>query len=486
MATNPSAPTIAAIYDRVSEDKRGESRSVVQQQEANREAATTNGWTVGEVYGDTASASRFATKERPGYERLLVDLAAGRFGVLVVWESSRGGRELEQWASLLNACRRHGVRVHVTSHRRTYDMASARDWRTLAEDGVDSAYESEKTSQRVRRDQAHAAAEGRPHGKIPYGYQREYDPRSGALLRQVVREDQAAVLREAARRILGGETPNAVVRNFNARAIPTAEGKGVWIRSAIVCMLSKPSIAGLRQYRGQIAGPAAWPAIVEEADWFALQAKINDPARKVGTGVRIPREDSIRHLCSGIVNCFECGGPMWAYSDNGRRAYRCSLGACTGCPADGLDAALRAIVVARLSRPDAAAAFRQTDDGDVREAAAEVARLNAQLDGFVNEAVEGRLTPTTLARIEAKLLPLIADAEARARVAGTPPVLRKLLGAADVAERWDALPLTARREVLRALGEWRMQRAGRRGPHKFDPKRVVPPWIEADVASESR
>jgi hypothetical protein len=75
--------------------------------------------------------------------------------VVVLWESSRGGRELEEWAAFLNACRRTGTGIYITTHGRLYDMANGRDWRSLAEDGVDSAYESEKTSVRIRR---HVAA----------------------------------------------------------------------------------------------------------------------------------------------------------------------------------------------------------------------------------------------------------------------------------------------------------------------------------------
>ena len=39
------------------------------------------------------SASRFATRERKDWARLLADLAAGRFGVLMLWEASRGDRD---------------------------------------------------------------------------------------------------------------------------------------------------------------------------------------------------------------------------------------------------------------------------------------------------------------------------------------------------------------------------------------------------------
>ena len=63
-------------------------------------------------------------------------------------------------------------------------MANGRDWRNLAEDGVDSGYESEKTSIRVRRTVAAKMQAGEPFGHCPYGYEREYHPRTRELIAQ--------------------------------------------------------------------------------------------------------------------------------------------------------------------------------------------------------------------------------------------------------------------------------------------------------------
>lgn len=139
----------AAIYDRVSRDRRGDSRSVGEQEAENRAACDAQRWLLApdDVYTDNdRSASRFATKSRPDWQRLAGDLEAGRYDVLVLWEPSRGSRELVVWAALLDVCRERGVLIHVTSHRRTYDPREPRDWRTLAEDAWTPA-----TSPRRRR-----------------------------------------------------------------------------------------------------------------------------------------------------------------------------------------------------------------------------------------------------------------------------------------------------------------------------------------------
>ena len=132
----------AGVYERVSNAKDKRARSVAEQNAENRTACADQGWAIAATFQDpNRGASRFTARAREAYEQLLAAIGAGQIDVLVLWESSRGGRELQAWAGLLNACRQHRVRIYVTSHGRLYDMASGRDWRTLAEDGVDSAFE---------------------------------------------------------------------------------------------------------------------------------------------------------------------------------------------------------------------------------------------------------------------------------------------------------------------------------------------------------
>jgi site-specific DNA recombinase len=72
-------------------------------------------------------------------------------GVLWLWESSRGDRKLSSWAAMLETCREHKVGIYVVTHRRLYDMVNGREWKTLAEDRVDSQAESDKTSEWTRQ-----------------------------------------------------------------------------------------------------------------------------------------------------------------------------------------------------------------------------------------------------------------------------------------------------------------------------------------------
>src|SRR5260221_11448191 len=128
--TQDSKP-LAREYLRVSQDRSGRARSVEEQHNDNLAAAERHGFSLnGEAYSDVSvSASRYSTKVRGGFARLLADLEAGRFGadVLVLWESSRGSRQVSEWAALVERLERAGVKVCVTTHGRIYDFANARD-----------------------------------------------------------------------------------------------------------------------------------------------------------------------------------------------------------------------------------------------------------------------------------------------------------------------------------------------------------------------
>src|SRR5262249_19147180 len=158
------------------------------------------------------------------WPKLLADLGAGQLDVLVLWESSRGDRTPQSWMALLSRCQERGVRIRVTSHERTYDMRIARDWKALAEDGIDSAYESEKTSVRLRRAVAAGAAAGRPHGKVIYGYERVYDPTTRELVEQREHPTRGPIAREIITRAAKGEAIGAIVKDLNSRGVPSPGG----------------------------------------------------------------------------------------------------------------------------------------------------------------------------------------------------------------------------------------------------------------------
>src|SRR6266481_6306087 len=99
-------------------------KSINDQKADNRRVCEAGGWSVVAELDDPSSASRYATKVRQNWVRLLELLPD--VDMVVLWEPSRGDRSLTSWAGFLDACRTHKVRIHAVSHQTTYDPANPR------------------------------------------------------------------------------------------------------------------------------------------------------------------------------------------------------------------------------------------------------------------------------------------------------------------------------------------------------------------------
>src|SRR4051794_9451389 len=122
-------PLRAAIYCRVSKDQR-EGRSVEEQETECRRWIESAGWKLTSVYSDNdRSASRYARKARPDWQRLTDDLEAGRIDVVVAWEVSRTTRDRLVWAALVETCIDHDVKLCIDG--RLHDVSDPDDAFTL-------------------------------------------------------------------------------------------------------------------------------------------------------------------------------------------------------------------------------------------------------------------------------------------------------------------------------------------------------------------
>ena len=477
---NPAGPA-CLIYGRQS---LGHDASITEQLDLGRKRAATEGWPVHAVYDDPVSASRHTRKARKDWPLLLADIDAGRAGVLWLWESSRGDRKLSTWATLLDNCRVHGVRIWVETHGRLYDMANPRDWRTLAEDGIDSEYESAKTAQRTTRSAASRAAAGKPVGKAPYGYTRRYelDPAGKRkLVGQVPHPAEAPVVREIIAAVAARESLRAITARLNERDAPTRTGarwsttqvRGVALNLAYI---GKRVHAPGRRGSRSVPGPDAavydgnWPPLVDDETFYAARAVLLDPARTV------TRPGKAKHLLSMIARCAECGGPLsvtYRLRAGKRPAYACRDRNCLAIDKLDLDDHVTGHVLAYLARPrvwERLVKAGPSDDAGLVTARSELAAVEADLENYRQMARARKITPASFAAIEPGIVDDLEAARARVRELEAPAPLRWLDGADgpdDLAARWEDAPLPARRDAIRALARVTVGRstvAGHRVP----------------------
>jgi site-specific DNA recombinase len=174
-----------------------------------------------------------------------------------------------------------------------------------------------------------------------------------------------------------------------------------------------------------------------------------DPARKTtrpGRGI---------HLLSQIVACDVCGAPLsTTYRYGNGREYQCRAGSHVRVIADDLDQYATAAIFAYLSRDDVLADLRRSmagqDDQEINEVRGRLAEARAELNELRAAVSAGKLSVGSLVAAEPGILTRIDDLEARERELSTPPALAGLVGD-DIRERWDGMPMSAKREVARML-----------------------------------
>lgn len=453
---------ICDFYGRKSSEDNG--RSVAGQESDWRSDCEDEGFTPGRAFADPSrSASRYARQPRPDFAELIEHIRSGQCEMLALWEASRGSRALGEWVSLLDLCISTGTLIRIIGEQRTYDVCKRRDYRDLAADGIKARDDSEEISERTQRGKRAAALKGTPPGRLLYGYRRVYDGR-GNYMEQVEHPQEAAVVREIARRVMAGESLRAVARSLDERGITTPTGKP-WRSGNMGKTIIRPAYAGLRVHQGRVVGKADWPALLDEETYDTCVAILTDPSRITARGT------ALKHMLSGIMSCGACGtGVLGTRTINGGRSYSCPCHR-VSIQADALDGFVTKLVRALLARPGNEDLFTRRMDGSaVAAAKAAERRLRARLDEHYREAAAGNLSATGLGAVEALLLPQIEAAAAKARAITTPPKLRGLTPEI-VAKRWDSLAVTIRREVVRAVVDLRVD-PGVRGRARFDRGRL--------------
>jgi hypothetical protein len=336
-----------------------------------------------------------------------------------------------------------------------------------------------------------AAVEGRPHGKITYGYRRIYDPRTRAFLRQEADPEiriatgpdgmeheysHAGVVKEIFEKVTGGTPLIAIENELNSRGIPSPEGS-TWRRGVIRKMAMNPAYIGKRVLRGTIVGDGVWKGLVDEETYWAAVRLLEDPSRTT------TRPGRAVHLLSYLVLCAICGGPMSRQPVTRRswsgEQYSCLKKKCSSVAKDVLDEYVQRVVVAWLSRRDIYEVLTAqcATDAEVAHARTEAARLRGDLEDWRKLAEAGEVTPISFARAEKGLLAQIAEHESRAAEAGIPPVLRGRIGEQAVAA-WAELgdEVAVKRDIIRTVADIRLLPAGKGSRRPFGRHRLEWTW----------
>lgn len=437
----------AGIFSR---ESKGKSSSIEDQDRENLDAAEALNAEVVVKLNDKVSASRFGRKAREGWPQITELVKSGQLDLLIVWEVSRGDRQMDTWVPFVSACRDHSVQIYVTSAETLYNPAKAAHRKALLDAGSDAEHETEKLSARSRKGVAGAALAGKAHGPVGYGFTRIYDAHDRKKFTQVPNEDApiaAAIIERIARR----DPLIRIAKELNAAGIP-APGGGEWTYVGVRELAKNAAYAGLRDHRGTLH-PANWKPLVPVATWRTAMAVLADPDRKrAAPGAR-------KWLLTGFV-VGACNEPVHVRPGKGVRQdlYLCRDGCISVAVAD-LDEWILTLIARRLSKPDARDLFK-VDGAEAQRALDDVAKVKLELDDLEAQLKRGPdnggISATLAAAVEPDIRKRLADAEARAKAVSSHGAALSLLGSGDATEkdirkRWADLSVAGRHAVVTDL-----------------------------------
>jgi site-specific DNA recombinase len=315
-----------AIYARLSKDRRGLSENVeIQIRECVAYAEEMRWKVIGVFQDNDISASRFSTAPRPGYQALLDSIQAGEVDVVLATEMQRIYRRLEELLEVIYLAETTPLRKIETTNGNGYDLSTGVGIHNAVAAVNNAVLESRQISDRIRRKKRAQAKEGLHNGgPRPYGFEADG---------LTVRESEADVLRDAATRLLVGESLRSITRRLNQLGILTANGKQ-WHMSTLRDALASPRAKGVRIHNG-VEYPAAWPAIIDSDTWESLQLLFRSESRLA----KHPKAGR-SYLLTGFIECGVCHkrtvvGNSGVQARKQRRRYYCvktnEQGINTGC-----------------------------------------------------------------------------------------------------------------------------------------------------------
>jgi hypothetical protein len=322
-------------------------------------------------------------------------------------------------------------------------------------------FEVRRKGERQTRAQQQRAEKGKPaKGIRPTGYTLD-----GKIIK-----DEAALVRRIFDRFIAGDTLKGIAGDLQREGVPTRRG-GRWSSSTVSTILRNARYAGRSVYKGEDVGTATWPAIVSEAEFAAVQARLTDPRRTVN------RADTARkHIGSGVYRC-GCGLPVRSSSGLGAGMHRYTCrDACyyrSGRPVDDF---VIAVIRGRLARPDLKNLLAKPADKSAltrlaeqrKDLRARLARFEADYDEGL---IDGRRFKTATEKVNATLDEV--RAQESKLLAQTAP--GSVLSAKDPVAAFDAAPLAIRQRVTDTLAEVTLLK-GTHGSRTFDPDTVRIEW----------
>lgn len=430
----------AVIYARLS-DSRGEEHGIERQvREANAHAERLGVDVVETLVDNDISAA--TKKHRPAFERLMEGIAADDWDVVIVRSLDRWVRRPAELERIIEVVEKSKVKVeaihgHVDLKNRSGKLL-ARMMTNVAIDEADAIRE------RILDWHADKAARGLKVGRPGFGYRR-VDGKT------VIHDDEAALIRDAAARVLAGEPLTRIATE-------------AWSAKQVRRTLIAPRTAGLLDRKGQVS-EGTWEPILDRITWERVRAVLTRPERR--SSVRTEAR-----LLTGLLSCGKCGAGLNSAPWKGVERYACLK--CWGVTIRL--APVEKHVVDRLfalvdENPRAVAAEQGKAVADQAEIAAQIRRVDDLVEQLGDQLLAGEITMEEFKRLRAGFG---EQKKALQKQLVVPEVKPWAGDRAGLAAAWDGMPTKEQRRILRSwFADLKVvPRKSMDSPPKFDPDRV--------------
>lgn len=349
-----------AIYCRLSEEDRDklsecdDSASIQNQKAMLIKYASHNGWTVYDIYSDDDYAG--TDRNRPEFNRLIMDAKARKFDIVLCKSQSRFTRELELVEKYINGLfPRLGIRF--VSLVDSADTNNKGNKKARQINGLVNEWFLEELSDNIRSVLTTRREQGYHIGSFaPYGYQK--DPNQKGHL--IIDPDAASVVREIYSLYLSGTGKQGICRILNERGIPNpteykrlhgmvrnkhTQSSPLWSYYTVTNILTNEVYignmiqgkSGVASYKNQekvsypkdqwIVVRGTHEPIIHQDTWDRVQALIAQKAT--------PSPKEPEGMFAGKVRCFYCGSRLRSVKNGKKRGFKCerhalSHDACTG------------------------------------------------------------------------------------------------------------------------------------------------------------
>jgi site-specific DNA recombinase len=463
------------------------------------------GWSVVAELSDLGESAfdRDNPDDREGYAELVDLVQDGVVDVVVAYHTDRLWRDPVEQGLFLRDARKAELQLIVTPMTRI-DPANDDDDFVLTILTAVAKKESADKRRRIRRKAKQLAYAGKlgGGGTRPFGYQAD---------RVSVCEEEALLIKQAAQRVLAGDSLRSICTDWDNDGITTAGGvcqrcgeRGStgapckkketsdecggyiegnrWTSTVLRRLLWSPRIAGLREHQGQVlAGVVTeWEAIIDLDTHEELVAILTNPARN-------KRITSRSYLLSSLAHCGACGKKLIARPKSDKqRCYVCASGVnFHGCGrirrlADPVEDLVRDAVLYRLDGDGLLQALQESSGDDqqaktlveaLTKLEGRLRRLNAeyaQEDLWTDEEFKEQKTAL---REKVKQTKDSLDRRGKNRILATLPS-----GDGDLREWWDEATVERRRGLVSMFVERVVVHPAVKGRTAFDPTRIEVVW----------